>query len=446
MMRTLAGSLTHLAPQTLLRMLSVAAPTGILELLTDAGSLRLEIVVGRVLRPTEELLMHAGGVLECAHGAFRFEPAELRPLEDDGLELLAFAELARTTRRRAASFAVDVDVERLIAGEIVDLTLPAMPNIHVLPEAPLENPLDDLLEDLEATSPGELLQAQIGVVATDPRLWRGPTEADWRRRGWKLRLLPTPAAVPLTGLDVVVVHHQLTTTRVGHEEEWLDLVSRAATATPPVPLVWVGPLGDGVWVHRLIEAGASFLIPAPQGDSGETLHRFIAGLTRVVDRQLRQRRERVEPELPAAVGELVDVLLSGADSDEAAAHLLRFASAQLARGALLMVSDTAIRCRAGFGYPLPSGLLVLPRGVGLLERVIRSSEATWELEPDSGGAIQLARCFGVDRLPPTTAVMPMVAGATVVGLLVADREGQALPDLRELALITRRLGSLLVVS
>lgn len=446
MRRTLAGSLTHLAPQTLLRMLSVAAPTGILELLTDAGSLRLEIVAGRVGRPSEKLLGHAGAVLECGHGAFRFEPAELRPLEEEGVELLTFSELARATRRRALSFALEVDVERLLAGEIVELTLPATPNIHVLPEAPLENPLDDLLEDLESAAPGELLQAQVGVVATDPRLWRGPTEADWRRRGWKLRLLSTPSAAPLERLDALVVHHQLAVTRVGHEEEWLGLIARAGALRPAIPVVWVGPLGDGVWVHRLVEAGASFLLPPPQGETGETLHRFLAALTRVVDRQLGLRRERVEPELPAAVGELVDVLLSGADADDAAAHLLRFASAQLARGALLTIGDTVIRCRAGFGYPLPAGSLVLPRGVGLLERVIRSGEASWDLEPDSAGALQLARCLGVERLAPATAVLPLVAGATVVALLVADREGQALPDLRELALIARRLGSLLVGS
>ena len=105
-----------------------------------------------------------------------------------------------------------------------------------------------------------------------------------------------------------------------------------------------------------------------------------------------------------------------------------------------MVEETAIRCRAGYGYPLVRGTQALPRGLGILERVIRSSRPTVGIDPESGGSHRLAEVLGLDGLPSATAVIPLGVGASVAGVLVADREGEALPDLSELVVLAGRLG------
>ncbi|MFV2072912.1 MAG: hypothetical protein ACC742_09715 [Thermoanaerobaculales bacterium] len=446
MRRILSGSLKHLAPPALLRLVSATSPSGILELVTDAGSLRLEVNHGLIGMPSEADLRHAGEVLECCDGAFRFEPCEVPPLEDGGLSLADLADVAVAGRRQSASHSGrEAEADRAMGGEVMEVSRPASrTNIHVLPTAPLQNPLDDLLVDLEAEAPEELLFAQVGVVAQDPRVWRGSIDRQWRRRGWEVRLFGALDEMALDGLDVLVVHHQLATTRVGAENDWLALIQRAEELTPPVPVIWVASLGDPVWVHRLIETGVAFMIPAPQGESGETMARFIDALTLVVDRQLLAVRQIGRPELPSAVSELVDALLHEAEPEQAVGALLQLAAVQLTRGSVLMVEETAIRCRAGFGYPLDRDATALPRGVGLLERVIISGDASMEIDPEAGGARHLAGVLGITELPAATAVIPLGGGGSAAGLLVADNGGEPLPDLAELVLLAARLGGVAV--
>jgi hypothetical protein len=269
-------------------------------------------------------------------------------------------------------------------------------------------------------------------------------EVDWRRRGWHLRPYSGPKGVVLDELDLLVVHHRSSTTRVGQEEDWIGLIEAASGLIRPVPVIWVGPLGDPSWVHRLVAAGAAFLLPPPQGESGGTRQRFVDALTAVVDRQLAQRGSVEEPELQQAVSGLVDALLHEVDSDQAMAPLLQLAAGSLTRGAVLEVETTAIRCRAGFGYPLTRGSFALPRGVGILERVIRSREPAIGIDPEAAGALQLARVLGIDRLPFDTAVVPLAVGTSVVGVLVADREGDPLPELDDLMVLVQRLGGTLL--
>jgi hypothetical protein len=444
--RTLSGSLKHLAPTALLRLVSATSPSGVLELVTDAGSLRLEVIDGRIPIPRHEELRHAGQVLRCADGAFRFEPCELRPIEGDALTLTAFAEAAQATERGVeASFAADIDVDRLIAGDIVDLAQPAKSaNIHVLPQAPLENPLDELLSDLEATAPGELLLTQIGIVAQDPRIWRGTLESGWRRRGWKIQIHRSTDEVMLDDLDVLVLHQDHAIENADLGNQWLALVRRAVEHEPIVPVVWVGRITDPAWVNRLIEAGIGFLMPSPNTQRGGVVLRFAEVLAMVLDRQLRVRQMIVEPAYPSAVCELVDALLHGADSDQAVGSLLQLAADDFMRGAVLMVEETAFRCRAGFGYPLNRGTSALPRGVGILEKTVRGGDAIMGIDPASAGAMQLARVLGVETLPSHIAVVPLGTGAAVGGLLVVDREGQPLPDLRDIALLACCLGGIVM--
>ena len=434
MRRTLSGSLEHLAPPALLRLVSATSPSGVLEIETADGLLRLEVERGRVAMPTKSDLEKAGEILSHRRGDFRFTPGEIQRLKGEVMSLTAFAEAAGV----AAS---NLQMELLLEDEILEnsIQLPQA-KIHVLPTQPLQNPLDELLSDLEAEAPGDLLFANVGVVTQDPRWWRGALESDWRRRGWQIRQLEFSDQVDFGGLDLLVVHHQQGSARIGSEGNWLQLIRRAVESQPPIPVVWVAPLGDPAWIHQLIEAGVSFLMPAPQGEAGEATARFAEALSKVVDRQIQEQQREGRAPLPTGVSELVGALLSESDPDQGISSLLQLAAEHFTRGAVLMAEETAIRCRAGFGYLLERSTAVLPRGIGLLERVIRSGEAFTTIEPGTSGSNHLAGILGIQELPAATALIPLGRCGSVVGVLVADREGEELPDVGDLVLLVGRLG------
>ena len=81
MKRILSGSLTHLAPPALMRLLSATATSGVLELVTDEGSFRMEIDHGWTAVPPPDQLDNASRVLTCDEGAFRFEPGDVPPIK-----------------------------------------------------------------------------------------------------------------------------------------------------------------------------------------------------------------------------------------------------------------------------------------------------------------------------------------------------------------------------
>ncbi len=439
MRRKLSGDLADLGPKTVLRLLAVTQPSGVLELDTDAGSLSLEITRGKLAEPAPGEMQQLRAVFTSAIGEFKFEPAEAGREPEKAITLGDLLEMLRPEGDRAAAFASDLDLDSLMADQIDDERAAAAP-IHLLSVGAPDNPIEDLLADLEANAPEELLFAQVGVVTLDPRPWRGTLEATWRRRGWELQLFGTLEEVKADGLDVLLIHHRLSSTRAGHEGDWLTLVEREA---PKVPVIWIGPLGDTVWVHRLIDAGVAFLMPPPQGESGEAWQRFQGAVTTVVDRYLALTARAETGGVSAAVAQLVDSLLHESGREHGLGLLLQVAAGHFQRGAVLAVEDTCIRCRAGFGYPLSPGSAVLPRGVGLIERVVRSREGVIGLDADSGGALQLARVLGLGILPESTAILPLCSGASVVGCLVGDADGQPLPELGELALFARRIGGVL---
>jgi len=432
--RALFGSLEHLAPPALLRLVSATSPSGVLEIETVEGLLRLEVERGRVAMPTKSDLEKAGKILDSRRGEFRFTPGGIQPVKGEVMSLTAFAEAA-------GAAASNLQMDLLLEDEFHDRSdLLPQAKIHVLPTQPLQNPLDELLSGLEAEAPGELLFAKVGVVTQDPRWWRGALEMDWHRRGWQIQQLGFSDPIDIEDLDLLVVHHQQGSARVGSEEDWLGLIRRASELQPPLPVVWVAPLGDPAWTHQLIEAGVSFLMPAPQGEAGEATIRFVESLSRVVDRQIQaQQREGHDP-LPTGVSELVGALLSESDPDQGISSLLQLAAEHFTRGAVLMAEVTAFRCRAGFGYSLEGSTAVLPRGIGLIERVIRSGEAFTTIEPGASGSNRLAAVLGVSELPSATALIPLGRCGAVVGVLVADREGEELPDVADLVLLVGRLG------
>jgi len=432
--RTLFGSLEHLAPPALLRLVSATSPSGVLEIETTGGLLHLEVDKGRVAIPTKSDLENAGKILGSRHGEFRFTPGEIQRVKGEVMSLTAYAEAA-------GAAASSLRMEQLLEDEFLEISNPLpQANIHVLPTQPPENPLDELLLDLETEAPGELLFAKVGVMTQDPRWWRGALEIDWRRRGWQIQQLEFSDHIDFEGMDLLVVHHQQGSARVGSEENWLELIRRASDLQPPLPVVWVAPLGDPTWTHQLIEAGVSFLMPAPQGEAGEATIRFAESLSRVVDRQIQAQQREGRAPLPTGVSELVGALLSESDPDQGISSLLQLAAEHFTRGAVLMAEVTAIRCRAGFGYALEGSTAVLPRGIGLIERVIRSGEAITTIEPGASGSNRLADVLGVSELPSATALIPLGRCGAVVGVLVADREGEELPDVADLVLLVGRLG------
>jgi hypothetical protein len=105
-----------------------------------------------------------------------------------------------------------------------------------------------------------------------------------------------------------------------------------------------------------------------------------------------------------------------------------------------MAEDTAIRSRAGFGYPLNRDRTALPRGFGFVEHVIRTGEALTAIDPDAGGVRHLSEVLGVSGLPAQTAIIPLGRSGGVAAVLVADREGDELPDLAALVHLAGRLG------
>ena len=442
MKRVLSGSFSHLAPATLLRLLSATQPSGELELESGAGSLRLRVVRGRVACPGLAELRQALPVLTSDEGTFRFCPGPPDAIPGESMVLADYLAAARAcTSPEPLTLSSDVEVGQLLEGDVADQTARVRPlSIHLLPASVPENPIGELLADLEEMAPEELLFAQVGVLASDPRPWRGTLESVWRNRGWQLRQFGDPSDVPVDELDVLVVHQLLSVSRVGHEDAWTGLVARAAGAERPVPVVWIGPLGDAAWVQRLIEAGASFLLPPPQGLSGESLQRFLGALTLVVERQVRARDALQQSGPSHAVSQLVDLLLHEVAPEDALSSLLDVVAGHLLRGVVLRVDETAVRCRAGFGYPLERGSGILPRGVGLVERIVRSGESVVGVEPDSDGVRRLGRALGIGDLPQALALIPLGAGGRVTGLLIGDREGEPLNDIEELELLGQRFG------
>lgn len=436
--RTLSGRLEDLAPATLLRLVSATSPSGVLEIETEMGLLRLEVDRGRVPVPSAEKLEIAREVIRCRSGEFRFLPCGVHHADTEMLSLTAFAEAAGPVGRgmKLANLVDEPDTESTAPSE--------SPKIHVLPAVPLSDPLDDLLTDLESEVSTDLILAEVGVMAEDPRIWQGAIERQWRRRGWKIHNLSDPDTVQFENLDLLVVHHKSATVRTGKEDQWLGLLRRAAEAESATPVIWVGPLADPTWVHQLIAAGVVFLMPPPQGDSGEVILRFVEDLSTIVDRQLKVFPIRKGPKPASGLSELVEAFLSESSPDHGLRSLLQLASESFSRGVVLLVGESSIQCRAGFGYPLDRNRTDFPRGVEVVERVICSGEALMEIAPDDPGVDQLAAVLGISRVPMATALIPLGRYGSVAGLLVADRSGDPLPGLDDLVVFAGRLGGAIV--
>lgn len=444
--RALSGRLENLAPEVLLKLIASTGASGILKIETRKVSVEICFVPEGICVGEMSELEAVAQVLEKSKGSYSFTRKDIT-IDPDRviIEFGEFLSAVRSTKRKpSAAFASEIDVEALVSGQVMEIAGRVdRPEIHVLAEAPtVENPLVDLLSDLEATAPDELLMVQLGVITMDPRPWRR-LQREWKRRAWDIRFFGDPLDVPAEHFDLVTIHHQLSMTRVGSHDDWIKLIVRLRSEG--VPVLWVGPLTDPMWVARLVDAGANFLLPAPQGDAGEVWNRFTETLSQLVDRLLpAPGAPGSETESPAAIVELVDNLLHGASTEEAVASLLQLAAVDLHCGAILVVDPTRLRCRAGFGYPLLSGGGTLPRGLGILERVIRTGESYTGIDGGSAAALQLAGALGLERLVDKTVLIPLRHRSLVVGIFIGDRGGADLSELKDLKLLASRLGGVFV--
>ncbi len=438
--KKLAGDLANLPLGQLLRLVEAAGTTGRLTVESGTERVELAIVTGRVSRPDALMLRSVSRLLHAGSGRFRLETDPEVVIEGTTVPLSVLEELAENAGERAA-LSSDLGVDELIEASLIAEDPVESPPIHHLPPIVSDDPLEALVEELRDAAPEDLDLAQIGVVAADPRLWRGTVEARWRERGWELRLLAGPDA-PLDGVDLVVVHHQLSITRVGSEDDWLRLVRRARSPETGVAVVWVGPMADSRWVARLVHAGVDFLLPPPAGDIGEPAERFHEVLAMVVERLIERRRHE-EGGLGEPLVELAGALFSGAAPEDAVAAVLQLASRVLRRAGIVRVEPTVFRCWAGFGYPLAEGVRVLPRGIAILERAVRGQGPVASIETPGQGRRQLARLMGVETLPDTTCIVPLEARGRTVAVLVGDREGEPLDRLGEIVGLAPRLGLLL---
>ncbi len=191
MRRALSGDLAHLGPRAVLRLLAAGEATGVLELTTSSASALVRFHRGRVERPGSATMGALCEILESTAGEFRFDP---RPPEEVPGNALDLAALLDACRQAVAGTHHGFSVENI--GRTVGHP---DPQIHLLGRGTPEDPLEDMLAELEASAPEELLFAQVGIVTADPRPWRGSLEADWKRRGWELSVYGAPDELVLMG-------------------------------------------------------------------------------------------------------------------------------------------------------------------------------------------------------------------------------------------------------
>ncbi|MFZ5787762.1 MAG: hypothetical protein ACOY3Y_15080 [Acidobacteriota bacterium] len=391
-MKAIVGRLSDLGVRELFKLLTAVRAEGALEFETPVGRAGLEVKHGHVAGESSAPLVAA---YANRIGTFSFRPgqvaspAEWLPVEEFLARLEADAALVASAGSVSA---------RTRGGSPAD---------------PLEE-LRDSLADVPLP-PGATV---IRVVAADPRPYRA-LETEWRQRGWQAVLATEPDAGLGDSPAILVIHLPSSSTLAGQGETWLRLLRTAAASRPPVPSIWVGGLADPWLRHQAVLGGASYLLPAPAGEAGETARWFRDELSLVIDRLLDLNMPRAETDAEA-FREFFLALQADANPSEVRASLLRFASGSFARGVLLAVREGAFESLGGYGFAssLPPRV---PRGVSALEEAVITQQARRGSEFGPGDAAALAGALGVRDGLHDVEVVPVVAKGEVVALFVGDR-------------------------
>ncbi len=390
-MKAIVGRLSDLGVRELFKLLTAVRAEGALEFETPAGRAGLEVRHGHVAGETSAPLVAA-----CANriGTFSFTPGQ------------------------AASPADWLPVEEFLARLEADVTIaatvrPVSPRVQ---DESASDPLEELRDSLADVPlpPGATV---IRVVTADPRPYRA-LENEWRQRGWQAALATAPDAGIGESPAILVIHLPSSSTLAGQGDAWLRLLRTASASRPPVPSVWVGGLADPWLRHQAILGGASYLLPAPAGDVGETARWFRDELSLVIERLLNLAGPKAEVDAEA-FREFFLALQADASPSEVRASLLRFASGTFSRGVLFAVSDGAFESLGGYGFAaaLPPRV---PRGVNPLEEAVITRRARRGSDFGSGDAATLAGALGLREGLHDVEVVPVVAKGEVVALFVGD--------------------------
>lgn len=406
-MRTVIGRLSDLGLVGLLKLFTSAGVEGSLSVETAAGTGTFGIRAGEVAGTVPAEVLQA---CRARAGVFRFHPGAImgmgafQPLD----EFVAALDL-RHAAAPAAPAASDADPLAGLRDSLAEVTLPGAP-------------------------------AVVRVVSADPRPYRA-LEADWRQRGWEMRLSADPVWIRDEDPALVVLHVPTSSTLAGQEEAWLGVLDRAAARRPPVPVIWVGGLSDPELRHRVIARGAAFLLPAPAGEVGEAARWFREDVTTTVDR-LVTRRALGGDGIGEAFHDFFLALHVDATPAEVRASLLRLASSFFARGVLLAVRDRGFESLGGYGTSFAT-VVHLPRGSAPLEDAVLGHRAVVVSGYPAAEASVLARAVGARGGLSDAMVFPLLERGECVALFLGDGRAATMAGTAGLDALFARAGTML---
>ncbi len=226
-----------------MRLLSATATSGVLELVTDEGSFRMEIDHGWTAVPPIDQLDDASRVLTCSEGAFRFEPGEVSPIKGPS------SESRRVCRRRSVGAAGP----RARSDDRYRGRSPGLRRDHRA--RPVGNPSEYPPSAIGAAGESRwricsrVLRTRRRRSCSSPRsVWWRPIRDSgvgrWRmngaRRGWEVRQIGKKDERRTSESRRVGGPSGPGCQRRGNEERWLDLVRRAREAKNRL-CRWFGP-------------------------------------------------------------------------------------------------------------------------------------------------------------------------------------------------------------
>jgi DNA-binding NarL/FixJ family response regulator len=243
----------------------------------------------------------------------------------------------------------------------------------------------------------------------------------------------------------------------------LELVKEMRTLVPALGAILIGEIRDSRRVEEIRSAGSADYVPLPDISAvghaavGEALGEFCAA----VRETLRGRRPAYRPERSNAgairVGDPLSLLrgligeMRGEQQAEIPLLVLRLAGEYFERGSLFMIVDREAHGVGGFGTDEPGGhdgmdrrvrgsAVPIPPG-SVLARVIESTEAIVGAIPRTPENAPLLERVGSPQ-PSEAALLPLLSGQKIIGVLYGDNAGKGRPlgDLKALEIFLSQAG------
>ncbi len=407
-MRAILGRLSELGLREISKLLTAAGAEGILEVDGSTGRAQVAFRRGHLAGEVSPALVTA---YATRNGTYCFRPG----VADDTAEWLPQEEFFARLDAQAKAARREEEAGRETAGD----------------------PLAELRDSLaEIPIPGG--GVRILIAAADPRPYRNLIP-DWRQRGWEVVLGDTPRWPDPPAPTLVVVHLPTTATIAGQEEVWLGLVRRAASRRPPVPVVWIGAMGDPWLRHQAVQAGVEFMLPAPVGEAGETARWFRDDLTALADRLLTRHAGRGDGDAEAFRDFFLALHVDAAPA-EVRASLLRFAGTFFARGVLFEIRDTVFEPVGEYGFT-PGTPVRVSRGMAPLEDVVVERAPTRLDDYPEEGTAAIAKALGAQGGLDRAEAFPVLASGECQAIFLGDRPLVEVGGTEVLAGVLARSGS-----